>query len=641
MPALGVLLLSLAATAVVLAAPLELAGGTLLGCWLLVPGTLGVPHGPHLLYIDRLVLVAFTLRLLLRAGRPGEPTWAAFRVTPVHLALGALLLVGWTDGVILAPAQVSLASDLHGWLDLLDLALLFVAVLALARTLGAPRVVHLVVLAATASLVVAGAERLFLHGGWSHFLFEHLPRQYGAPGSFPLALRGSSVRVQAAAQFSLEYGWILALLLPLGIVVGLGRTGSGPGGGPRGQLARRGRPDRPLRPERLRVLLPLALVGVLLLTASRSAEIGMAVGAVLLAAATADRRIVRAVAVAAGAGLALILMVPGLVGSPFATAAKTNSVTVRLDRLPDVFALVAHRPFTGLGFAGVHLTLSGLDNSYALIYGTLGVLGLLAWLGLILTVVAAAAPALRAPRGSGTRNLGAALGVGAALVLGAAASYDATVTSQTTWALMVLGALGVAVAETAPRPAPRPRRARSARLLLPVLGVAVGALSLARAPVSYSQDYQVDTIAPWVVSYSGGYIDDYTGKVLVTSLCQMVTAPSRIRPGTAVRCIRADDIVSTSWDGQADVEVRGPTGPAVAAEARTALGVPLPLLISPTGPPQSGKPAWATTAPVWAGSVGLALALLVPSRRRRRPAEPPEPVGEPDPLPPVLEAVGV
>src|SRR6202034_4896669 len=100
--------------------------GCLLAFWLLVPGLLIVPYGPHLLLVDRLVLYVFALRLVLRSGRPGEPRGRSFALTPMHGALAALLVTAFIAGVLLAPQSVSLAGDLDAFLYLLDLVIFFV-----------------------------------------------------------------------------------------------------------------------------------------------------------------------------------------------------------------------------------------------------------------------------------------------------------------------------------------------------------------------------------------------------------------------------------------------------------------------------------------------------------------------------------
>src|SRR5690348_231442 len=116
MGAAGDLLLTLAGVFVILFASVEVAAGCLIAFWLLVPGLLVVPYAPHILLADRLILWLFALRLLVRAGQPGQPQRRAFALTPVHWAMGALIAAAFTTGVLLAPRGVSLAGDLHAFL---------------------------------------------------------------------------------------------------------------------------------------------------------------------------------------------------------------------------------------------------------------------------------------------------------------------------------------------------------------------------------------------------------------------------------------------------------------------------------------------------------------------------------------------
>jgi hypothetical protein len=601
MPQAGIIILALAGVGLVFARPLRVAFATLLVYWLLVPASLIFPGGPHIVLVDRVVLYAFAVRLVLRVGRPGNPSPRAFRLTAVHFAMAGVLVAGYVDGVMLAAHGVSLASDIDSWLYTLDMGVLFVVALAVIRTIGAWPVIRTIAVVVGAAVVVGIIERL-TGSGWSHFLFEHVPASYLAPGAAPLGSRGGHVRAQAAAQFSLEYAWVLVMLLPLVTVAAL-------------TWARGAH-----RWARLVVLLPVGVVAGVALTASRSAEVGLAgVAVVLVIASGAPRRLTGAVAAGLGTILLLSLVIPTLLGSPFSAAAHSDSVSVRLQRLPDIFALVVHRPFTGLGYAGLFGSVAGLDNSYALLYATVGVLGLAAWAFMLITTAATVARTLRAPRGSDTRALGSACLVGIVAVLVAGAAYDLVATPQSQWTFMLLAALGVAVAEPVPRRVP-PRRWWTARALLPVAGVTAGVAMLVAVPTTSSETVTVFMGSPAVVASNPVPVDDYTGKVLVNSLCGFLDSPDRVLAGTTLRCQRLSDVVSSAWPTLTLVRISGPSPGAVRAEFDNALGQYAPYLpgeIAPVGPVVSGKPAWATTAPVWVGLVGLVAMFLIPPLSRR------------------------
>lgn len=600
----GDLALALAGVLAVLLAPLEASFAVLVAFWLLVPGTLVVPHAPHVLLADRVVLYAFALRLVLRHGRPGEPARRAYRLGAVHAALGALLLVGFLDGVALAPPQVSVAGDLHAWLYLLDLAVLFVVVLAVARTLGLWRTVRPVLGALAVVVVIGVAERLTGHG-WSHFFFEHLPAGYLAPGADPLQLRGGHVRAQAAAQFALEYGWVLAALLPLG-VWGAVRAG-------------RRRPALAA----ISWLLPAGMLAGVVLSGSRSATIAAVVGGLLFAVVSgADRRLLTVGLWVGAAALLVVLVDPSLVTGPFSTAAATDPASVRLDRLPELFSLAAHRPFVGVGLDGLAGTFGGTDDAYALLYATVGVLGLLAWVSLLVTAAAPSAGALRGRRGSDERALGAACLVGVLLVAVACASYDLVSTLQSEWALVVLAALGTRAAEALPARAPA-RRRWALRAVLPVYGVIFGTALALAAPVTASQSLSVLLVAPYVSAERSGAPDVYGGTTLVDTLCAAVTAPQAALPHTQVSCDQATNYFPDNPASLALVTVRASSAAGVRAETRHAFAAIfdyMPLAGGPSSPVEYGKPAWAVSAPLWAGLAGALAMLLLPPSRRRRPA---------------------
>lgn len=609
MPAAGIFLATIAGILVVFLGPLELAFATVLATWLFVPGTLGMPGAPHVLLVTRLVLYAFAFRLLWRLGRPGEPSVTSLRPSRIHAALAVWLVVGYLDGVILAPSSVSFVADASEWLRLLDAAVVFVVTLAVARTIGAWRVARLVAGLVGATIVVAVIERI-TGAGWSHFLFEHLASQQASPGAAPLASRAGAVRVQVAAQFSLEYGWVLAFMLPLAFAMAV-------------SLRRRASGYRRLTP----ILLPVALVAGILLTSSRSAEVAVIaaiLGVVLLGG---DRRVRIGVGVSAAAALVFLALDPGVVTAAFTAAARSNSISIRLARLPELFSLVSHRSVIGLGWRGYTSALPGLDNAYALLYASLGVLGLAAWGALLATILVSTWGSLRSPRGSDNRLLGVACVVGILLVGVAAGVYDLVVTPESTWALMILAGLGLAVAEAVPKRAhvAKTSRQMSALVALPIAGAAIGVVMLVLTPSHSARSYDVFTIAPWVPAVSHGPIDGYIGKVETDLACGLISSAARSTPSVSTSCQQLELIDPSAWPGEAQLRISGPDVSSVDSAARRGFEllrreVPGAVVV-PTSPIQAGKPTWAGTAPLWLAITGLVLALLfpglkVPSRRR-------------------------
>ena len=511
--------------------------------------------------------------------------------------MAALLVTAFTAGVLLAPRSVSLAGDLHAFLYVLDLVILFVVVLAAVRTIGVRRVVNLIAWGVLVAVLIGFVERITKFS-WGQFFFEHVPASYVpsiAPGT--LSVRGAAVRSQGAAQFALEYGWVLAMLLPLTVAATI-RWSQG---------------REPWRKAAL--LLPIAAFVAMVFSGGRSAVIAAAVATLLFLVVTGgDRRLLRWLGVVAVVAVLVALFDPSLVTSPFAAGSAADPASVRLERLPFLFSLVVHRPFTGLGFNGVSNVFGGVDNGYALMYATIGVVGVTAWIALMVTAMATTARALRSPRGTDTRNVGAACLIGVVAVAFAMATYDLVSTLQSQWALVFLAAVGVAAAETVPRPE-RVRRRWGYRAALPLVGLGVGCLLFVSAPLTSSQTFSVILTAPWLDFTNGGPVDAYDGTALSDTLCGALTSPDVVAAGTRVDCLQLDTIEPLAFPAEALVTVSAATPAAVTAEARHAfapISSHMQMTATASESVQTGRPAWATTAPLWCAVVGLLLMLLVP-----------------------------
>lgn len=599
MPLAGIYALTAAGVLVALLAPLELGFAAVLGAWMLLPAGLILPGLFHVLLVNRIILGAFVLRLILRSGRPGEPVASAYRPTALHAAWGALLFVGYLDGAVLASGE--LHDNLTVWLTLFDCFVLLVVALAVLRTIGVWRFLRPIAVVVGLAVTVGIVERL-TGKGWAGFLSEHVPAAYQSTFIFNLATRGGSVRAQGASEFALEYGWVLAILLPV-VVIAVGFwIDRNRGWGPRRHLL---------------LLLPVAAAAAVLLSASRSAEVAVAAGAVLLVmAAGAPRRITAAVGVAAVVVVAILALAPSIVLHPFRAAATSNSIESRLVRLRVLTGLVDHHSFVGLGYTGFHNVLIGLDDAYATTYGQLGVLGLLAWVGVLVTSLAVAVRTLRARRGSPVRQLGAACAVGVVAVAVGAAGYDFTFTEQSMWTLVLLGVLATFLGEQLPA---RARDRSPARALLPVAGALAGVLALAMAPVNWGRSYSVYLMTPKELALQPAGLINWTADELAPTACGYLQAFPTVN-GTALRCTQPALFETSSWPAQVTVKVDGTSAAAVRAESNRALrqfvayGYPT---VAANGPIESGKPAWATTAPVSGAFAGFMLALFVPPLRRR------------------------
>ncbi|MGH9307275.1 MAG: O-antigen ligase family protein [Acidimicrobiales bacterium] len=562
-----------------------------------------MPGAPHIVLVDAAVLDVFALRLLLKSGLPGEPKGSAYALGPVHAALAVLLIVGLVDGVILVPRGTSLAGDLHAWLYLFHLVVLFVVTLAVLRTIGVWRVVRIVVAMLLVTVAVAVGE--WITGrGWSLFFFEHLPANYLGAGAVELTKRGGHVRPQVAAQFSLEYGWVLAMYVPLAIYAAV-RTARHSGIW-----------------ARVAFIAPLALILGIVLTRSRSSEVVIPILIVLFVAGSgADRSLRKWVLGLLGIAVLIFAINPALLTKAFSVGAATDPLSIRFNRLPVLFAMVVHHRLTGIGFSGTTSAFGGLDNAYALMYATIGVIGLVAWIGLFVTAGATVARGLRSPRQSSSRLVGAACLAGIVGIFAGAVTYDFQDTVQSPWGLIILAAIGTAAAERVPRTTtPMPRR-WLLRSLVPATGVALGFALFSAVPTSASEALSVQTVAPWVIAYDVQPVSPYQGSVLVHTLCSLITNPDTIAPGTGVNCLQAVQFKALADPGLALVTVRGPTPAAVRSEtvrAFTPAFSAIPMAGGPSGTIQVGKPAWAATAPVWGGLAGLMIMLLFPPISVRR-----------------------
>ena len=369
---------------------------------------------------------------------------------------------------------------------------------------------------------------------------------------------------------------------------------------------------------------PLLAVVAVIFSGSRSALVACIAALIVLVALAANRGMFVWGGLAVLTGTITAIADPSLITSLF-SAGKADPSSVRSERLGPLFDLAVHHPFTGLGLSGLdrYFVIHGVDNAYAVIYATLGVIGILAWLSLIVMIGVTAGLTLQARRGSFERLIGAACLAGAVAAAVAAATYDFTNTAQSTWTLIMLGAVGVAATEAAGR---RVTLHWSApRLLLPAIGTFVGSTLLVLAPVSSSLSYTVMTDAQWVLTSNNAYYD-VQGTEMVNTLCPVVTDPATRIQGTQVRCIQYSRVFQLNFPGFAKVQVRGPTPQAVRREtaiAFTGIGRQMPIEVWPNGAIETGKPSWARTAPLWGGVAGLFAMLLVPKMSRRRPAENP------------------
>ena len=594
MPAPLVLLVAVAGCAVAMRAPLRWALGATLAGWLLIPGTLLVPYRfSSYARIPSVILVFFALGMIIRA-RKGEVRVDAFRPGRMHALVAIYLIVAVLNGVVLSSAEVPAPLSLHIFTFVLDEALFFVFVTAAVRTLGVVPVARLVAGIAVVAGVIAIGEHL-TGSGYSHFLFEHLPQLATDPGALPLARRGSGVRAEVAAQFALEFGWVAALVLPLVVAVAL--------------TARR----------RWIIVAPIAVLGGVVSSYSRSAVAGiMLAGVVMLLAARGQRRIVVTVVVTAAIAFGIAFAVPA-VRRPFHAAGTNDSNRVRVERIQSELAAAVHRPLIGIGLGGLVVHgLPGTDVGYILSYAETGAIGIVALLAVVLAAIGFGVRAVRAPPDD-SRVIAVGVLAGLVLVPLAIGSYDFPANVQSMRTFLLLAALAVVIGERGAGALARPRLG-PARLALPAMGLAVGVLVLLAAPRHTAETWRFSAVSLRRAAEESRP-ESFPSDILVGTVCHLARTVHLHHPDVRSDCRTP---LEAPRSGIGDLRLEGPNATALQTVAGEVFGLASPhvqgLVVTTLGPPASGRPAGARTAPVTLSLAGLLLAAFWPGRRQ--PVEP-------------------
>jgi hypothetical protein len=587
MPAAGVVALTAAIVLFVLAAPLRWATIALLGTSLLVPATLVMPNGlTSFLTVPRVVLVSFLATLLLRRHR-GEIGGDAFRPTRVHVLFAAFVVVAFVNGLALAAPTTPAGTALARWGEIVDQLAFFIAVLTAVRAIRDDWWVAKAITALLAVFVGIAIGEHYTGGSWSRWFFEGVGSQLGKlNAAFPLERRGGELRVRSAAPFALAFAWVAAMLFPVLVAFS----------------------SRAIRRTTIFALaLPGLVVAAILWSFTRSA-LATVVGAavVLWMASRADRRIGALV----GIGLAaagIVLAAHPTFGRRFQTPETRGSVQARLQRLPQIFEIVAARPLRGVGLGGLGpFGFQTTDASYLLVYAELGVIGLVVFLALLGSVVLETLPGLRAPPGE-RRVLAAAAFTGLLVAIAGAAAYDLFSAQGSARQFWLLAAVGIAVGERAhpaPQHAPLVRVTR-ARLALAAAGIAGGAIVLAAAPAQAALSYRFQTI-PAIGETASRTDLIYLGDVLGHSACDIARSIDAQRSGARLSCTATDRLLGP---GAGRVRIRAPDL-APAQRASTALASVerhyLPAFtMEQAAPAASGRATAAWTAPVWLGLAAL------------------------------------
>lgn len=572
----------------------------LVATWLLVPGATRLPGaGTGQLFIHRALIAAVILGLLrgLVAGRIER---RAIAIRGTHLAFIAFLAVSLLTGVILAEPRVPATLNNNTYAGIAEQFVFFVVALAVFRTVGARYAAVVVTVTAGVLAAIAVSEGL-LSWSYTQWLTRDLPDATGLL-SLDLAPRGRFERVRGAATFALELGWITALLLPLTVATALSARGRG----------------------RLLWAVPATLIVAMVWTWSRSAYAGLAVGLLVLALGVVVDRPHRA------APLAVVGLVLGglALQGPLRTALDLGQTRgeqdVRFQRLPELFDLASERPLVGLGLGGLLARrFTVVDISWVNSYATIGVLGVVALAALLLTAAHGAGRFLLVGP-SRTRLLAAGAAGGVVVAPIGLAAYDLFSLRNSTETVWALAALALAAnEELGVLPVPMQRRAQLVprpAFALGLLGLAGGFILALSIPVVHNMDALFTTISPRTAAVA---VRDnpYPGKVLGQTGCLVLDA---VDFEASVVCRDLDRIpggVGAVRIESADRETTARTYSAV--DARLAETFPHAMLtVVDQG---SGRPTWATTAPLWMFAAGFASGALLPDRAYRRSGAQPRP----------------
>lgn len=607
MPALAVVLVTLAGAVAVFRLRPLVALGVLALAAVLVPSPLTVPH-LHTSYVtvQHVLVLAGAARLaFVREERPAVR--AALRPTPALVALLLLVVYSAVVGIGLSPDHGVLGYSSYRLLDLVDQLAFLVVCLALARRVGdVRRVLAIAAAAVLVSTAIAIAEHA-TGGSYGHWLFSRLPGQAGTDAAYPLTPRQGSPRVRAGAEFALQFGWMSAMLLPALIVVAL-RSG------------------------RARFLWAAAGTGVVVLgiywSFTRSA-LGAAVFVVLVLGLLArDRRLGALTGGICAAAVIAYLAVPSI-GGHLSTAADAGSIDVRSQRLAPIMHAVSAHPFRGLGLgdlvsAGFHTT----DNALLLEYAELGAIGATLLFVLFVAALVQTGRGLALPDRR-DRLVAAACTTGVLTFGAGAMTYDAFTLLQDVHLLWLLVAIATVLVDQRRRPVRLPRPDWRVVIATGVVAAAAGGVVVAAAPVHAAQDYEFTTLT--ATHETLAYDAVTPAEALIGTVCGQATSLRTLGPHVSVDCVN-----SFGAAGVGTIRIQAPTRPAL-AHAQQALVHEL------TGPGRlptfrllavdavaTGRPTVARTAPVWLPLLALGLLILVPWRprpagspRRREPAPPP------------------
>lgn len=559
----------------------------LVGTVVLVPGSLTLPGAPGVLTVHRLVLLGAAAGVV-RCCRRGELPWEVLR--PPALVFRLLLVVGVLGvlGVGLLQPQTDAAAAARNWQALavqVPFLLVWVVLVRACDDLATAAAVLVVATVASGGIALLEAAS---GTSYARLWFHAVPALLTSDQAQVLATRGGHVRVRAAADFTLAFAWVTTAVVPLLLVLAALR--------------------RRARPALLAVALPV-LVTAVVLTYSRTVVLPLLLVVVLLGLLLRDRAVRTAAAAVLGAA-AVALLTSSTLSGQFTAAVDVGSIDVRVQRLPVVGGLVAGHPWTGLGISGLASHgIMATDSSYLLSYAEVGVLGLAAFVAVLVSAVGESLLAVRtAVRPERLVAFAAALGL---VVLAAGAfTFDTFSTPAAAETFWLLAALALVAQDGRPRPWPP----LGARLRLAGVGAAflLGLLLRASAPTHVAQTWQFESLLPYPATVAAA---TYTGTEIRTTFCKLAheALPPRTVTCQAIGDAPGQGLLRLQAGSEAGVRAEQTRVLEAAARVRQLSR----LTLMSRGPAVTGTPTGMRTAPGWLPVLVAGLLLPVPGRRVR------------------------
>jgi hypothetical protein len=448
-----------------------------------------------------------------------------------------------------------------------------------------------------------GVVEHFTHGSWGHFLFGRQVPDVTA--SDPLSPRLDTVRVRAGAEYSLQYGWVTAMLLPA-LLGWLGSTR---------MAARR--------------WIPLAVVGVGVVVLAeywsyaRTAFAAIGVIAVVTAVASRNKQLMWFTGAGLALGIVLFIVVSplqhGFVGLP------SGPVDVRTERLPIILQIGLYHPLNGIGLGGLaSYGLPNTDSTYLQLYGDGGIVGLVTGLALLLTAAVSCLRGLRATHRIDRLAAGAALAASLAMLVGGVA-YDALRSLSSSRPFWLLVACGIVAAERAAGPLPAIVRRPRWLLATAVVGAElVGLVVYALTPVHYAIQYQFQTVPVLREALPSEPV--IVGQTYLNTVCADVAGVKTVHAAARFDC---RDLKQTPGVGQLRVQAGSPTQvQALVTDVTNAVNTAnhMDFSLAAQTTMRSGRDTGLAWAPFWLPVATLLALLLLPlgrprpleARRRRR-----------------------